>query len=117
MKDLQNNLKEVETNLKDINQQIKDLEWEALYDRSGLIGGLFGANKRKRKSADKIKALVSGYKSKEEMSWEQVKNTARRDMKEDAIKAMFDSKVQLFDGQKQIQENIKSVEDQLKSME
>lgn len=108
--DLLANLKEAKQNLTDINQQIKDLDWEALYDRSGLIGGLFGANKRKRNSANKIKDLVSGWKTKEEMSWQKVKNTARSDMKEEAIKAMYDAKAQLFDGQAQLEENLKTIE-------
>ncbi len=115
-KDLKKNLEDVKKNLTDINKEISELDWHALYDESGLLGRIFGANKRKEKKANKVKEIVSGYKSLSEMNWEQVKS-AGKGMKEDAIKAMYDAKVQLFEGQSKIQENIKSVEDQLASVQ
>ena len=110
--DLNKNLDDVKKNLENIDKEIADLDWHALYDESGLIGSIFGANKRKRKKANKVKDIVSGYKSLEEMNWNEVKS-AGKGMKEEAIKAMYDAKVQLFEGRAKIQENIKTVEDQL----
>lgn len=113
--DLNKNLDDVKKNLENIDKEISDLDWHALYDESGLIGKIFGANKRKRKKANKVKEIVSGYKSLEEMNWNEVKS-AGKGMKEDAIKAMYDAKVQLFEGRAKIKENIKAVEDQLASV-
>ena len=110
--DLKSSLNEVKKNLDDVNKQIKDMDWHALYDESGFLGRLFGANKRKRKNADKVKNLIAGYDKKEKMDWQEVKSIARNDMKEDAIKSMFDAKMQLFDGGKQLVDTMKQVQDQ-----
>ena len=105
---LQNSLNDLKDNINEINQQIKDLDWEALYD-SGFLGI---GNGRKKRKANRVKELVSGYKSLEEMNWNQVKSTGSG-MKEEAIKAMFDSKVELFKGQNDILSNISKVDEQL----
>ncbi len=114
--DLKKNLSDLKKNLNDINRDILDLDWHALYDESGLIGSIFGANKRKRKKANKVKEMVAGYKTKAEMNWESVKS-AGSGMKEEAIKAMYDAKVQLFDGQAELEKNLKNVEEQIKTMQ
>ena len=59
-----------------------------------------------------MKNLIAGYDKKEKMDWQEVKSIARNDMKEDAIKSMFDAKMQLFDGGKQLVDTMKQVQDQ-----
>ena len=116
--DLQKNLDDVKKNITDINKEISDLDWHALYDESSLGEKIlsFGqADKKKKKKANAVKELVAGYKSKEEMNWEEVKAKGKG-MKEEAIEAMFKSKMQLFDGQAQIEANMKTVQDQLKTL-
>ncbi len=106
--DLQNNLKDIKTNLTDINKEILDLDWHAFYNRGFLGIG----NGRKKRKANAVKNLVSGYQSLDEMNWEQVKDTGSG-MKEEAIKAMYDAKVQLFEGEINIKKNLSEVEAQL----
>ena len=117
--DLKKNLSDLKKNLDDINKDIKDLDWHALYDEASLgeqIVSFGTANKKRRRKANHVKDLVSGYKSKAEMNWNEVKS-AGKGMKEDAIKAMYDAKVQLFDGQAELEKNLKNVEDQIKTMQ
>ena len=117
--DLKKNLSDLKKNLNDINRDILDLDWHALYDEAGLGTQIitFGqANKKRRKKANRVKEMVAGYKTKAEMNWESVKS-AGSGMKEEAIKAMYDAKVQLFDGQAELEKNLKNVEDQIKTMQ
>ena len=117
---LKKNLSEVKTNIADINKDIKDLDWEAMYERNGVmgeIGGFFtgNTNKKKREAANKVKEKIASLSSLDDFaknSFESIKSSAKKGMDETAIKAMYDSKKQLYEARSQILENLETVKSQ-----
>lgn len=115
--DLKKNLLDVKTNIADINKDIKDLDWEAMYERNGVLGEIGGfftgnTNKKKREAANKVKEKIAGLKSLDDFaknSFESIKSSAKKGMDETAIKAMYDSKKQLYEARAQIVENLDKV--------
>ena len=117
---LKKNLSDVKTNIADINKDIKDLDWEAMYERNGVmgeIGGFFtgNTNKKKREAANKVKQKIASLSSLDDFaknSFESIKSSAKKGMDETAIKAMYDSKKQLYEARSQILENLETVKSQ-----
>ncbi len=115
--DLKKNLLDVKTNIADINKDIKDLDWEAMYERNGVLGEIGGfftgnTNKKKREAANKVKEKIAGLKSLDDFaknSFESIKSSAKKGMDQTAIKAMYDSKKQLYEARAQIVENLDKV--------
>lgn len=108
--DLFNGLKDVEKSIKGIDDDIIELDSKALFD-VGCDGKLSKSQKRRAK---KVKETLAAMDTKDKMDWNKVKEAGggssffSSGMKTDAIKELYNAKMELFNSGQEI---VKQIDD------
>lgn len=112
VQNLKKNLEDVKGNLAGLNKDILDLDWEAMYEKKwyGFI-----SNGKKEKSAKEVKEKIAGLTSLQDMArnpFDSIRKSARKGMRIDAIKGMYDAKKQLFEARKNLREQLDKIKNE-----
>ncbi len=108
--DLFGGLKDVESSIKGLDDDILDLDAKALYD-TNCTGSLSDSKKEKAK---KVKNALAAMDTKDKMDWNKIKEIGggssffSSGMKTDAIKEMYNAKMELFNSGQEIVKQIDS---------
>ncbi len=129
--DLEGSLKEVGTQLTDVNSKLNELDGALLYGlatyedywwplgKSGRQKKADEENERRDRLAKEVGKLVSDYKTKKDMKWDEVKAKAGSMTKDgsDALSQLFESKSALFESRAKVNEALSMAEEELKKYE
>ncbi|GAB4279653.1 MAG: hypothetical protein Kow0029_23730 [Candidatus Rifleibacteriota bacterium] len=108
--DLMGGLKDVEESISSIDKDILDLDPKALYD-TDCMGNLSKSEKRRAKA---VKEALAAMDTKDKMDWNKIKEIGggssffSSGMKTEAIKEMYNAKMQLFESGQEI---VKQIDD------